>query len=182
MMKVIKLLTLLILASHLPFFSLAYSQNDANILLRDKAIFRIENKVYFFSDVQEFLRAFQYYQCLKPENKISSLFFKGQKNILTDFGPLPRDKFDAQQLQVIESIIDLLKLEIYSWRQTRAVLTFKKSDTRCPIKNVKPEFLQSFAGIDEYLNKKYTKKKVTKIDLKNLTILLHRKIKHHAFY
>ena len=120
------------------FVGINFSSAEEKVLISDKALFKVKNKVYFKSDMRRFLTKLALFKCIKP----NSILLKS-----IGINKLSRTKKWSKQL--LFKIILLKKLE-FSIKKQEISVSYNKDELyfKC-IKNL-PKKLKRNTGFKKF--------------------------------
>ena len=177
------LLTLIFAITLLNFNSL-----KANVVHKDLAIFKIQKKSVFYSDLKKYTKNLRKFRCLRRNSAILDVL-KLNKRKLPRLPKLQAKYQSLQNYQVyLQNIIKLIKMQVFTSRYSISVS--QKEISKMPIKRCGiPQFskwsqeLKSLFQMDLYLMERFPKE--NKKDIKELKLFVdsvNNKIDHVIYY
>jgi hypothetical protein len=95
-------------------FRVSLSGQTAEVLLEDKALFKVQNQIYFFSEVVTILKGIEAYRCFNPDSALLKAV-KLDKISLPQIPPLTFNKvLDQQEMVILGRVVDLIKIKDFA--------------------------------------------------------------------
>ncbi len=157
-------------------------------IIDDMAIFKIQKKTIFYSDLKNYLREYKSFRCLQKSSRILKNLRIDQKNIRKIPNVLPNYKSLDRHQTFIEGLIKLIKLQVYSSRYNVSISKKQLSRINTKKCGVGPfpkwsNELKSLFQMEYYILERFPTKR--KGGDKELTLFIQsvdEKIDHDIFY